>query len=238
MSSPPLEERRLPTAYVQAWHADAPTELEAQRDYLRFLQKRPRRSRPHALQILGWMGAGMLFGMGSLFAATAAPWRLLDFSWSKAEQRVERVVPRAPTPPAPRVAPPAAESPALPLAPPAQALSAEPTASEHAAGAGAAKESWRRAAQGLRKRDFESTNDALIKLSQQGTVAEREAALMVRAQLLLNQGQTAEARQLLEGLRGASSPSIRGKAQMLLDETQKFAPAHRSFELGASTNDQ
>lgn len=175
----------------------------------------------------------MLLGMGSLFAATAAPWRLLDFGWRTTEQRVAPVQQaRAPVRSAAR-APTAVAQPAPSEPAPAPAVVAEAPAGEPSA----ARESWRRAAQGLKQRDFESTNDALLKLSQQGTEAEREAARMVRAQLLLNQGQTAEARQLLEGLRGASSPSIRGKARALLDETQQSAPSHRSFELGASTND-
>lgn len=234
MSSPPLEDRRLPAAYVQAWRADAPTELEAQRDYLRFLQKRPRLARPRALQILAWMGAGMLLGMGSLFAATAAPWQLLSFSWNKTAERSQPTVTRAPARSAPRLPPERVDepTPAEAAAPPQ--VAADPPASEHPA----ARESWRRAAQGLKTRDFESTNDALLKLSQQGTEAEREAARMVRAQLLLSQGQIAEAQQLLEGLRGASSPSIRSKARALLEETRQSAASHRSFELGASTKDQ
>lgn len=241
MSSRPPEERRLSAAYVQAYRADVASELEVQREYLRFLQKRPTRSKAHAVQILGWVGAGMLLGMGSLFAATGAPWRLLGFSNERTREVAAPAKPQRrgarPSISEATPAPAAEEAPRAPVekVTPDRVLPGLPGSPE--AEAEVARESWRRAAQGLKERDFETTNDALLKLSEQGSEAEREAARMVRAQLFLKQERIAEGRELLKQLAAsASSPSIRAKAQGLLQETDKSATSHRSFELGGSTN--
>jgi len=238
MSSSHPEQTSLAPALVQAWRADVEHDPDRQKAYLRFLQKRPRRARVHPLQIIGWLSLGMLLGMGSLYAATGVPWRLLLTSSNILQRRDAE----GRTPANVRNAPASTAAPTSSAPPPPSALEQQPPAtatfSEHVEPApSSAPESWRRAAQALRDRDFETANDALARLSQQGSQAEREAASLVRAQFLLNEQRTVEAREVLVELsRTSSSPLVRGKANQLLASIEKLPNSHRSFELGPGTN--
>jgi hypothetical protein len=214
---------------ARAFREDESGEAELQRAYWKFLQKRPVSRRSHPLQVLGWIVAGMLLGMGSLYAASAT-WRPMSFSWIENERRQAKGTESQPTARAPVVAPLAeAAEPAAPL--PAASVAPTPAAPALAPSASAARESWQRAAQGLREHDFDTANDALLKLAQQGTSNEREAAQLVRAQLLLSQGRAADARaELLRLERSAHSEAIRLKAGELRAAALKSRPSERSFD--------
>ena len=229
MSSLSSEDRAPSAELAQAWRQDVATEAELRQAYLRFLQKRPAPRRPHPLQVLGWLAAGMLLGMGSLYAASA-PWKALNFGWGRAAERAAV----APAPAAKPALPPSPSSwpPPLPVTSsgPNRTLVPQPVLPTPGS-AVAARESWERAAQGLRERDFDTANQALLRLAEQGDSTERETAQLVRAQLLLSQGRAPEAEQLLRALqRAAGSPSIRDKAQELLAAPRKSTPSERSFE--------
>jgi len=218
---------------ARAFRDDETGEAELQSAYLKFLQKRPVSRRTHPLQVLGWIMAGMLLGMGSLYAASAT-WRPMGFSWSQDERRLAKGAEPQPTARAPVFAPAGeAAEPALPVprASAAPAPAAPGPAASASTAAAAARESWQRAAQGLREQDFDTANDALLKLAQQGTSNEREAAQLVRAQLLLSQGRTADAQaELLRLERSARSESVRLKAGELLSAARKSMPSERSFD--------
>ena len=240
MSSNHPEPAPISPAIVQAWRADAEHDPDQQRAYLRFLQKRPLRARVHPLQIVGWLVAGMLLGMGSLYAATGVPWRQLLGSSNTLERRyAERPASaHARNVPAPTVAPAksSASPPASTQEPPAPSAVTFPEQVEPAPSS-AAPESWQRAARALRERDFDAANEALIRLSQQGSQEEREAAGLLRAQFLLNEQRTAEARAaLVELSRTSSSALVREKANRLLSSIQKSPVSHRSFDVGPGTN--
>jgi hypothetical protein len=90
----------------------------------------------------------------------------------------------------------------------------------------------------MRESDLETADDALLKLSHQGSQAEREVAKLVRAQVLMRQGRAADARILLEELGdSAVSTATRDKASRLVDQLAATEPSHRSFELEPTTND-
>jgi hypothetical protein len=238
MSSNHPEQPLISPDLVRAWRADAEHDPDQQKAYLRFLQKRPLRARVHLPQVAGWLFAGMLLGMGSLYAATSVPWRLLLTSANTTEARhTERPAPPARNAAASTASPPSSPPP-LPSTeqPPARAAA---TSAEHVepAPSSATPESWQRAARALRERDFETANDALARLSQQGSQAEREAASLVRAQFLLNEQRSEEAQALLLELsRTSGSAQIRDKANKLLGTIQKSPASHRSFESGVGTN--
>jgi len=238
MSSNHPEPRLISPDIVRAWRADAEHDPEQQQAYLRFLQKRPLKTRVHRLPVIGWLTAGMLLGMGSLYAATSVPWRLLLTS-SNSTQEHHAARPAAP---ARNGSVPTAALPSSPPPPPLPQESparASATFSEHVepAPSPTTPESWQRAARALRERDFDTANDALARLSQQGSQAEREAASLVRAQFLLNEQRSEEAQALLLELRRTSSSAqIRDRANKLLSSLQKSPASHRSFENGVGTN--
>jgi hypothetical protein len=89
-------------------------------------------------------------------------------------------------------------------------------------------EHWKRAAQGLRDGDFQRADAALKELTRSGTEADRESALLVKAQVLLAQGREGEAQSLLKALEGsARAPSVRRKSVELLARLRD-RPAARS----------
>lgn len=233
MSSPRRDQSPFAPALVRAFHQDTPSEAELTRAYARFLQRRSRRRQRSRLQVPLGIAAGMLLGLGSLYAATSVPLRW----WSFGRPHVDRsYVEPAGAPDARRQA---AERALPPPNAPAPAVTAVPSS---AAGRGVtpaasiARESWERAARGLRERDLAAADDALQKLAQQGEVSEREKAQLVRAQLLLSQGRGDEARSLLDELsRHGGSPALRAKAATLLGSLQRSTDSHRSFELDAGT---
>jgi thioredoxin-like negative regulator of GroEL len=76
---------------------------------------------------------------------------------------------------------------------------------------------WAKAAEGLRNNDFNETQSALATLEHAGSAADREAARLIRAQLMLHQGNTSGARALLQDLADhAQSEAVRAKARNLL----------------------
>jgi len=176
----------------------------------------------------------MLLGMGSLYAATAKPWQ----RWSAKAELATTANARVPAKTArmtPTLAPPTAAA-AIPSA--SAGGGSEPhTATPRPEPAVTARESWQRAAQSLREQDFATAGEALRRLSEQGTKAERESAQLVRAQLLLSQGQAAEAFQLATTLAAAAeTASIRRKAGELANEARKSSASKRSFEAPPGTN--
>jgi hypothetical protein len=92
----------------------------------------------------------------------------------------------------------------------------------------ASAEQWKRAAQGLRDGDYQRADAALKELTRSGTEADRESALLVKAQVLLAQGREGEAQSLLKSLeRSARAPSVRRKSVELLARLRD-RPAARS----------
>lgn len=234
VSSPLPEDVRLPAAFVQAWRDDVASASEVRRAYARFLQRRPRRGRVPALQIAGWVLAGMLLGMGGVYAATGGPWKGLN-----ALKPAVSVAPpreRSPRRDAPRVAVEASEEPgaaptALPSSRPVAAAGAHPSPSA------ATNEHWQRAARGLRDRDFDSASAALLELEAHAGRAERETAQLVRAQLLLSQGRSSAGRSLLRALQSSAlSPTVRQKATLLVERAEGSDAAQRSLTAPPATN--
>jgi len=231
MSSHLPEDSALPAAIVQAWRDDQASEGDVRRAYLRFLRRRPARGRVPVFQIAGWMLAGMLLGMSGVYAATARPFKGLWFSSTLLADRPEPPPERAFRRAAPSLAP-------QPSGEPAAAPSARPGSAERAAAAPsrglptpAPTENWQRAARGLRERDFDTVSDALAELEASGGPAERDAAQLVRAQLLLSQGRDDEARSLLGNLQnGAHSANVRQKARELFARINQAGVSQRSFE--------
>lgn len=232
MSSHLPEDTRLPEAFVQAWRDDSASTAEVRRAYMRFLQRRPTRGRVPALQVVGWMLAGMLLGMSGVYAATGGPWKELWFRAPKPAESVAPVRERVPRRDAPKVSAEAPEEPAAapsnsPRSAPVAAAGARPSPSEH----------WRRAVRGLRDRDFDSASAALLELEAHAGPAERETAQLVRAQLLLSQGRGSEARLLLQTLQSsARSAVVRQKASLLFERSEKSDASQRSFPTPEVTN--
>ena len=238
MSSRLRDAERLPQALVDAWREDGVDAAQVRRAYLRFLRtRRPARLRASAPQVVGWLLLGVVIGMGSLYAATG-PLRFLG-------PREPLVVMRAPKPraaeqpPARSLAPAdaAAEAPApsslgVARRPPSESVAAAapvPSASN--------SEQWRRAARGLRERDFDTANAALEELARHGTSAERESAQLVQAQLLISQQRTSEAERLLRALQAsARSTSVREKVTELLSHLKEEQPSQRSFAPAEGAN--
>jgi hypothetical protein len=123
---------------------------------------------------------------------------------------------------------PSPEADIAPAVPPAPTASVREQPVRSAAPVPSA-EQWRRAAQGLRDRDYQSADAALKELTRRGTEADRESALLVQAQVLLAQGREREAQSLLKSLEGARAHSVRRKAVELLSRLGD-RPAVRSGE--------
>ena len=177
---------------------------------------------------------GVAIGMGSLYAATGplAPW------WPHEPAVVAK--PGSAGSPAKLVV--TNPQPTLPIdipsvASPEAASSPVPALPAAATSAAAAREQWRRAARGLRERDFDTANRALEELVTKATGAERESAQLVQAQLLLSQGREAHALGLLRTLQAtAQSPSVRQKSSELLARVET-RPSQRSFAPPEGTNE-
>ena len=231
MSSTDSESVPVTAALSRAWRRGEPDDAVVDRAYQRFLQRRPRRAGTPVLRHLSWVALGTLLSIGSLYAATTKPWRLLDTpndvtSLQKPSarvpqpQQVDRGAPRSVTP--------------LPAAP-SSSVTAGPGSSVPAlripSKEEAVRESWQRAAQGLRERDFTAADDALRRLSEQGTTLDREAALLARAQLRLSQGQVAAALELSTRLAAsAESESIRQRAVEIARQARQRNASERSFD--------
>lgn len=243
MKTVPMDEAQLPAAVVRFLQADTANEAKIERAYRRFAVRRlgvatAAGSRP-LRPLLAAFCAGILLSVGSLYAATSAPWHLLGFRTEKLAKPAPSSAPRAKKAvPAPR--PPEAETQHAPAAAQVPSSTGPSVTPERAAApdsSAAALETWRRAAAGMREQDYDTASDALLKLSQQGSRGEREAARLVRAHLLLEQGRAAEAQPILDELRAsAESPLIRRKAGELLALPSPPDSSRRSFEPVAPTN--
>jgi hypothetical protein len=183
------------------------------------------------------MLAGMLLGMGGVYAATGRPFKGLWFSSTMLAERPDLPPGRALRRNAASAAPEASGEPAAPpSAPPGSAVERAAAAPSRGLPAPAPSENWQRAARGLRERDFDTVGAALAELEARGGPAEREAAQLVRAQLLLSQGREDEARSLLGGLQnGARSPNVRQKASELFARINQSGVSQRSFDAPEAT---
>jgi hypothetical protein len=233
MSSFPPDDEPLSRGWIDAFRGDSADTGQVRRAYLRFLQRsRPARRRASALQVAGWVLAGVLLGMSSVYAATG-PLRL----WWQPQPLAERhaALPPAVTTPNPQPTLPQ-KSAVDAMAPVASAQALLPAVPSAPSAAAAAREEWQRAARGLRERDFETANRALEELARRASGAERESAQLVQAQLLLSQGREADAVTLLRALSGsAHSPSVRQKASELLKRVES-PPSQRSFAPAEGAN--
>ena len=239
MSSLPPDGSPISAPWADLWQRSRHTQAQLTQAYARFQRRKAPRRRPSARDVVAWMGAGMLVGMGSLYAATTVRdrWHQSEQPFhSAASQRLVSVAPLR------TAAPGSTENVALPSASP----EAAPPASSGSplAGSGVSStteepspESWQRAARGLRESDFDAANDALLKLSRQGSQAERDVAKLVRAQVLLRQQRVAEARVLLlEVASSTASATARERSARLLEQLSPLAASHRSFEIDAGTD--
>ena len=219
----------LSPAALRVLREDQPSEREFHAAYQRFARKPQRRAR--ALLVSRWLIAGLAMGLGIAFGAEAV---------------VQQLQPAPSVQLSPVGAPPGAIAKNVPLSArlpsPKDALAASaeppPASSElrppRAAGAGnwraasvSAEERpaadsavWAKAAQGLRNNDIVETEAALATLEHVGSTSDREAARLIRAQLMLHQGDSNGARALLQDLAGnAQSAQVRAKAQSLLSQS-------------------
>jgi hypothetical protein len=219
------------------WRRSQPTQTELARAHSRFQRRNAAERRPGARHVIVWMGAGMLVGMGSLYAAETVHNR-----WQRAEPPFQSAVSHLPVSvPSLRTPAPGSTSsepaPSTRAAPPAAGGSSAAVTEVAAPTEATSPESWQRAARGLRESDFEAANDALLKLSRQGSQAERDIAKLVRAQVLLRQERAAEARVLLlELVSSTASATAREKSAKLLEQLPPAPSSHRSFEIDPGTD--
>jgi hypothetical protein len=231
MSSRLAEESPIPKASADAWRQCQPSDAQVTRAYARFLG----RPAPRPLSMasaLAWLAAGMLIGTGTLYAAAGGRLGL----WPASSP------PSAPVESGRRVAPPAPHSGPRRDVPSPSTVEAVPSGSSASVdapappAAKASAETWQRVARGLRESDLDGADEALLKLSRQGTEDERDVAKLVRAQVLTQQGRTEEARGLLLELRHAASATTRNRAAVLLQQLAPTGPSHRSFDPEPGTN--
>jgi hypothetical protein len=226
----------LSSAAIRLLREDQPSDRELAAAYRRFAQK-PQRGRPRFL-VSRWLIAGLAMGLGVAFGAESVVERLHPTPPARSTPPLvvphvkRKATPRTSSLPSredtlePAVDPMPASSQAQPppVANPANARSRAPDVHEHAPDVDehpAANSSlWAKAAQGLRDDDFAGTEAALGKLEQAGSETDREAARLIRAQLLLHQGNASGARALLQDLASnAQSAQVRAKARGLLSES-------------------
>jgi hypothetical protein len=242
MSLPILDEPVVPPALVQAWRDACENQAQARQAYAKFSVRRGARRPVTLIAVAGWIIAGMLLSVGSLYAASAAPWPSLGLESTPGvlEARPTKIPRSADRHTKPKLS----ASPAVAIAPspspPTSVVGGKAPALAPGASAEAtigAPEQWQRAARGLREGDFAGANAALRALTNQTSGAEREAALLALAQLLLGHQQSAEALPLLRALQAsARSSSVRRKASELLSRREESGAAERSFEGSVETH--
>ena len=242
MSLPILDEPVVPPALVQAWRDACENQTQARQAYAKFSVRRGARRPVTLVAVAGWIIAGMLLSVGSLYAASAAPWPSLGLPSTPRvlEARQSKIPRSADRHPKPQLsAPPALAIATSPSRPTSVVPGKNPplASGESAAATIAAPEQWQRAARGLREGDFAGANAALRQLTSQTSGAEREAAQLALAQLLLSHGQSAEAVPLLRALQAsARSSSVRRKATELLLRREESSAPERSFEGSVETH--
>jgi hypothetical protein len=213
-------------AALRALRADVPTERELDSAYSRFA-RRKRRHSPRLL-VARWAVAGLALGFGVAFAADAVVQRTQ--TKVLAAPSASTVAPPIPRKIAPSAAVPSAVESAEPSAepPPAIAEAKRTRVSSSPAPSGTSEPSdpeaanaaaWSRAAEGLRNSDAAETKSALSALENSGRDSDREAARLVRAQLMLHQGDSVGALTVLhELMSNAKSPLVRSKARALINQ--------------------
>jgi hypothetical protein len=246
------EEPALPRAVWDALREDEPDPRDIERAYLRFTTPRARSVLPAGLW--RWFAAGLVSGWGVVFAATGDP--LFGAGLSPTPPPVDMPAPteapraparfpsRAPAVPPPDAAPSEGLTPpgtARGVSPdfdalrtPAATRSVAPAFDSALAPPDRLDPKWQRAARALKVRDYAEAESALLALVASGAPADREAASLSLAQVLVARGRSAEARVRLEQLKAsARSPLVREKSSALLGEI--FAPGGRSSEGAAAT---
>ena len=229
---PPPDLPALSDAALRVLREDQPSSNEISRAYRHFA--RPAQRRPHRLLVSRWVIAGLVMGLGIAFGSEAIVQRLhLSPSPPSSSQSG---APRVVTPKAPKLAPVSAPRPSQQSDPEAAAPEPQPAVAQfepvpHATSAVSAKPArieaddptpadraaWAKAAEGLRNNDLGETQSALATLEHTGSDADREAARLIRAQLMLHRGDAKGARALLQDLaEHAQSPAVRNKAHSLL----------------------
>ena len=209
----------LSAAARRVLREDQPSRYQLDAAYLRFSGRQQRRSR-HVL-VARWLVAGLAMGLGAAFAAEAAAPKVLPPLHTPEPPHSSLSEPRRRA--AAATASPAAASPsasaipqiAVPTSAPAtRAVPADDPVQGAANGA-----AWARAAHGLRNHDVTETEAALALLEDGGSNSDREAARLIRAQLMLHQGDARGARAVLIDLAShAQSPVLRSKARSLLEQ--------------------
>ena len=211
---------------------DEPDARAMQAAYFRFAARRP--AHVSAFTLVRWLVAGFVLGWGVAFAATGDP--LFGAGLRRTVQTP------LPVPSALREAPPrhraTERSPAQPSAvPPLDSAAPEPSPSTaHAPSSPSAPAlaeppvtdpKWQRAAAALKVHDYAAAETALRDVETAGTPADRDAASLALAQVLLTRGRVVEARARLERLSShAGAPLVREKAAALLSDL--FAAEGRS----------
>jgi hypothetical protein len=238
MNSTRSEKPSLPRPLVDAWQADVPSTAELRRGYARYIRKRPKRAVP---ALARWIITGLVLGVGLAQAATRVPkhWfgsrqptvlaptpartpskqprRSEEATAATSSEPVTAAVERA------RTASPAVPA-ALPSATHAQRKMVQ--------------EQWQRAAAAMRAKDVAAAQSALLDVELHTLGAERDAARIARAQLLVSSGRRAEALSLAAELAAtATSSAVREKARELSAQlAQEKNSEHRSAEPGAAVN--
>jgi Tetratricopeptide repeat len=209
---------------VEALREEPLDPARIQRAYLRFRQRASAHPRRPGLRIARWAAAALMVGVSSVYAAS------LIRPFASAPEASVSPPPPVPTTSSKPRAKTSPKPPALPTETPPPPVEASPEIEEErtaaprerptrrlAAAPAPSAEHWKRAAQGLRDGDFQGANAALKELTRSGTEGDREAALLVRAQVLLAQGRESEARGVLQSLEAtAHAPSVRRKSAELL----------------------
>lgn len=217
----------LSAAALRVLREDQPSDGELAIAYQRFTRLPQRGSL--ALVVSRWVIAGLVMGLGVAFGSEAIVEHLRPTLPAQqaaplpAAPAIRTATPlRAPLPAGEN--PPAAAS-AEPLAPlvelkaPRTASTVSPKTSAVSVADRPPADSavWAKAAEGLRNDDIAETQAALATLEHAGSSADREAARLIRAQLMLHQGNASGARALLQDLaNNAQSAAVRTKARSLL----------------------
>jgi len=232
---------------VEALREEPIDAVRMQNAYLRFLQSRaPAPAWWRARGVARWAALAVVVGVSSVYAATQI--RPFGSSPPLDEPAAPALAPAPPTKLRARPRPQRETPPQADASPQLEGSEAEAGPEVDARSTGSVRETparspapmpsaeqWKRAARGLRDGDFQSANAALRELTRRGTVADRESAQLVQAQVLLAQGREAEAGSLLKALEAsAHAPSVRRKSTELLARLRD-RPAPRSTKSRAGT---
>jgi len=224
----------LSSAALRVLREDQPSDHELSIAYRRFTRLPRRRST--ALVVACWVIAGLVMGLGVAFGSEAIVEQLRP-TLPAQQVSPSAVAPRARPAAAPHAPLTSAENPpetatVEPAAPlvelkaPRTPTSVSPKASAVSGGERPPADSavWAKAAAGLRNDDIAETQAALATLEHASSAADREAARLIRAQLMLHQGDASGARALLQDLADhAESAAVRSKARSLLTAASNSA---------------